>query len=110
MSDFLRQALDNGGFADAGFAEQHGIVLGATTKYLNDPLDFVLATNDRVHLALAGDFREVAAERLQRGSFHFALFLRRFLHAFAGGLFFLRGKVWIQFLQYLLAGLLDIDV
>ena len=75
--DFLRQAFDDGRLAHARFAEQHGIVLGAAAENLDDALDFVFAADDRVHVAFAGDFREVAAKRLERGRLDFALFLRR---------------------------------
>ena len=75
--DFLRQTFDDGGLAHARFAEQNGIVLGAAAENLDDALDFVFAADDRVHLALARDFREVAAKRLERGRFDFAFLLRR---------------------------------
>ena len=71
--DFLGQAFDNGGLADAGFAEQHGIVLGAAAEDLDDALDFVLAADDRIHFAFAGDFGQVAAKGLERGGLDFAL-------------------------------------
>src|ERR1041385_1457478 len=62
----LGEAFDNGGFADAGFAEQDGIVLRATAENLDDAFDFVFAADDRIHLAFAGDLRQVASEGLQR--------------------------------------------
>ena len=40
--DFLGQALDDGRLADAGFAEQHRVVLGAAAQDLDDPLDLLL--------------------------------------------------------------------
>ena len=76
FGDFLRQPFDDGRLAHAGFAEQHRIVLRPAAKNLDDALDFVLAADDRVHVALARDFREVAAKRLERGRLDFALFLR----------------------------------
>ncbi len=83
--DFLGQTFDNGGLADARFAEQHRIVLGAAAENLDDALDFVFAADDRVHLAFAGDFGQVTAERLQRGRFDFTLlFCGRFFRRFAG--------------------------
>src|SRR5258708_15593803 len=66
LGDLLRKALDDGGLAHAGLADEHGIVLGAAAENLDDAADLVLAADDRVHLALAGQLGEVAAERLQR--------------------------------------------
>ena len=65
LGDFLRQAFDDGGLADAGFAEQHRIVLRAAAENLDDALDFVLPADDRVQLALLRQFRQVAAEGAQ---------------------------------------------
>ena len=113
LGNFLRQTFDDGGLAHARFAEEHGIVLGAAAENLNDALDFVLAPDDRIHFALAGDFRQVAAEGLQRGRFDFALFLRAFFGRrlrSAGAAFFLAGEIRIEFLQNFLAGLLDIHI
>ena len=91
LGDFLRQALDDGGLAHAGFAEQHGIVLRAAAENLDDALDFVLAADDRVQFALAGEFGQVAAKRLERGRLDFALLLRRrLLGGFAAGCFLRR--------------------
>ena len=110
--DFLGEALDDGRLAHAGFAQQHRVVLGAAAQDLDDALDFVLAADDRVHLAFARDFRQVASEGLERGRLDFALFLR-------GGLFRRlarsRASSWaaklrVEFLQNLLAGLLDINI
>ena len=86
--DFLREAFDDGRLAHAGFAEQHGIVLRAAAKDLDDALDFVLAADDRVHVALARNFREVAAKRLQRGRFDFAFLFT----SGSAGLFFAEGS------------------
>ena len=65
VDDQLGQALDDGGLADAGLAEQHGVVLGAAAEDLDDALDFVLPADDRVELALAGQLGQVAAEAVQ---------------------------------------------
>ena len=76
LRNFLRETFDDGRLAHAGFAEQHRIVLRAAAKNLDDALDFVFAADDRIHVALARDFRQVAAKRLERGRFDFAFFLR----------------------------------
>src|SRR5947208_350461 len=38
--DLLGQALDDGGLADAGLADEHRVVLGAPREDLHDALDF----------------------------------------------------------------------
>ena len=71
------------------------------------------AADDRIHVALARDFRQVAAKRLERGRFDFALFLRRrgFLAAASAGMDDSSPvKFGIQFLQNFLARLLDVHV
>ena len=65
--DALREALDDGGLADAGLADEHGVVLRAAVQHLHHPLAFDVAADDRVEVAVAGELREiarVAAERL----------------------------------------------
>ena len=52
--DALGQALDDGGLADAGLADQHRVVLGPAGQHLDDPADLGVAADDRVELALAG--------------------------------------------------------
>ena len=52
--DALGQALDDGGLADAGLADEDGVVLGAARQHLHDPLDLLLAPDDRVELARRG--------------------------------------------------------
>ena len=63
--DALGQALDDGGLAHAGLADQHRVVLGAAGQHLHDPLDLALAPDDRVELLLAGQLGEVAAELVE---------------------------------------------
>jgi hypothetical protein len=63
--DALRQALDDGGLADTGLADQHRVVLGAPGQHLHHPEDLVLAADDRVELLLTSELGEVAAELVQ---------------------------------------------
>src|SRR5690606_41349458 len=49
--DALGETLDDGGLADAGFADQHGVVLGAAREHLADPADLGVAADDWVELA-----------------------------------------------------------
>ena len=65
--DVLGEALDDGGLADAGLTDEDRVVLGAAAQHLHDPLDLVLASDDRVELALAGGLGEVAAELVEHG-------------------------------------------
>jgi len=62
---FLRPFHD-GGLADAGLADQDGVVLGATRQYLDDPSYFLVAPDHRIELPLRGERGEVAAELLER--------------------------------------------
>ena len=64
--DFLGQPLGDGGFAHAGLTDDHRIVLGTPDEYLHDPLDFVLAADNRVELTLSGKLGKVASVFLQR--------------------------------------------
>ncbi len=68
--DLLRQAFDDRGFADAGFAEQHRIILRPAAEHLDDALDFVVAADHRIELALLRQFREVTAKGAQGRRLH----------------------------------------
>jgi hypothetical protein len=59
------ESLDDGGLADAGLADQHGIVLRAARQDLHQPLDLRLAADDRVELAFRRLLRQVAAELVE---------------------------------------------
>ena len=65
-NDALREALDDRGLADAGLADQHGIVLGAARQHLDDAAHFLVAADDRIELALARQLGEIAAVLLER--------------------------------------------
>ena len=60
--DALRQALGDGGLADARLADQRGVVLAAARQDLDDALDLLLAADDRVELAGAGGLGQVDAQ------------------------------------------------
>ena len=62
VDDHLGQALDDRRLAHARFAQQHGVVLGATRQDLDHAFDFVLAADDRVKLALPRQIGQVAPE------------------------------------------------
>ena len=56
VHDALRQAFHNRGFADTGFANQHGIVFGTPLQYLNGAADFVVTADNGVEFAAARPF------------------------------------------------------
>ena len=59
------EALDDGGLADAGLADEHRVVLGAARQHLHDALDLLLAPDHRVELLVARELREVATELVE---------------------------------------------
>ena len=65
LDDAPREALDDGGLADAGLTDEHGVVLRPARQHLDDAPDLLVASDDRVELALAGLFGEVAPEPLE---------------------------------------------
>src|SRR5262249_40924968 len=73
IDDELGEALDDGGLADAGLAQEHGVVLGAARQHLDDALDLVGPADDRVELALARQLGQVPTEGVQGGGLGFAL-------------------------------------
>jgi hypothetical protein len=62
VDDFLRQPFDDRRLADARLADEHGVVLGPAAQHLLDPLELVLAADQRIELVLHRRFGEVAAE------------------------------------------------
>ena len=57
----LSQPFDHGGFADAGFTNKHGVVLGTPGKHLHHAANFGVSANHGVEFTFAG-------ERCQVGS------------------------------------------
>ena len=55
--DPVGEALGDRRLADAGLADQGGVVLRSAGQDLDDPLDLLLATDDGVELACAGEPR-----------------------------------------------------
>ena len=66
VGDAQRQALGDGGLADARLADQHRVVLGPARQHLDGAADFLVAADDRVELAFARRLGEVARIFLQR--------------------------------------------
>ena len=65
LDDAAGQALDDGGLADAGLADEHRVVLGAARQHLDDPADLLVAPDDGVDLPGARRLGEVAAVALE---------------------------------------------
>ena len=64
--DAAGQALDDGGLADAGLADEHRVVLRAARQHLDDAADLLVAADDRIELALLRELGQVAAVALER--------------------------------------------
>src|SRR5207247_6267346 len=65
LDDAAGQTLDDRRLADAGLADQDGVVLGAPGEDLDDPADLLVPADDWVELALSGLLRAVAAVLLE---------------------------------------------
>src|SRR5438270_4666218 len=63
--DLLGQALDDGGLADAGLADENRVVLGAAGEDLHHALDLASPPNHGVELLLTRERGEVAAELVE---------------------------------------------
>ncbi len=66
LDDALGQAFGERGLADAGFADVQRVVLAAAAQHLDRALDFLVAADQRIDLALAGELVEVVREFGQR--------------------------------------------
>ena len=64
-NDALGQAFHDGGLADARFADQHGIVLGAALQHLDRAANLVVAADHGIELAVAGPLGQVHAVFLE---------------------------------------------
>ncbi len=64
--DPLREALGDRRLPHARIADQHGVVLGAARKHLDDAANLLVAPDDGIELAFLGGSRQVAAELLER--------------------------------------------
>ena len=65
LDDALGEPFDDGGLADAGLADEDGVVLRTPGQHLHDAPDLLVPADDRVELALARGGGEVRAELLQ---------------------------------------------
>ena len=83
--DAAREAFDDGGFAHAGLADQHGIVLGAAAEHLNDAANLFVAADDGVELAAAGEFGEILGVFFERLELAFGILVGHALRTAHGG-------------------------
>ena len=107
--DFLGEAFDDGGLADAGFSDEDGVIFCAAAEDLDDAFDFVGATDHGIDFALLGEFGEIATKGTERGSFEIFSaatcgFGLGFLFAVVGG------EIGVEFLEDFVAGAFDIDL
>ncbi len=87
LGDAPGQAFGDGGLADAGLADQQRVVLAPAAQDLDHALDFVLAADQRVDLAVARELVQVLRELVQRRGLGIAgLFLLAFAAAAFVGL------------------------
>ena len=66
IDDSQRQPFGDGGLADAGLADQHGIVLGAPRQDLDRAADFLVTPDHRVKPTCSRISRQVARIALER--------------------------------------------
>ena len=66
VDDAQCKALNDGGLADAGLADQHRIVLRAARQHLDGTADLFVAPDHRIELAVTRQRRHVARILLQR--------------------------------------------
>ncbi len=64
--DALGKALGDRSLADAGLADEDGVVLGLARQDADHTTDLLVAADHRVHLVLARELHEVAAVAAQR--------------------------------------------
>ena len=65
----MGQPFNDGRLAYARFTDESGIVLGAPTQYLDEPLDFLVPSDNGVEFIGAGGCGKVDAQLVQRRSF-----------------------------------------
>ncbi|GAC1422895.1 MAG: hypothetical protein NVSMB62_19000 [Acidobacteriaceae bacterium] len=88
VSNLLRETFDDRGLADAGFADEDGIVLGAAAEDLYHTVDLCIAADQRIKLLIHGGLGEIAGELGEHG-----LFAALALGSLLRGGFLLRGAL-----------------
>ena len=67
VDDLAREALGDGGLADAGVADEQRVVLAPAAQHLDAALDLEVTADQRIDVAPAGLVVEIDAVFLQRG-------------------------------------------
>ena len=66
VDDAQRQPFDDGGFADARLADQHGVILGPPRQHLDGAANFLVTADHRIELAVSRGLGQVTGVFLQR--------------------------------------------
>ena len=66
LEDAAGEAFDDGCLADAGLADEYRVVLGAAAEHLDDAANLLVAADDGVELAAAGEVGEVLGVLFER--------------------------------------------
>ena len=66
--EIARKPFGDGGLADAGLADQNGVVLRAARKDLNDALKLFFAPDHRIKLSAPREIGEIAPVGVESGS------------------------------------------
>ena len=66
LHDSLGKSLGNGGFANAGFADEHRVVLRLPGQNADDVPDFLVTADHRIHLLLSCPLDQIGAVLFQR--------------------------------------------
>ena len=83
--DAAGEAFDDGGFADAGLADEDGVVLGAAAEHLDDAANLFVAADDGIELAAAREFGEVLGVFFEGLELAFGILVGDALRAAHGG-------------------------
>ena len=83
--DAAGEALDDGGFAHAGLADEHRIVFGAAAQHLDHAANLFVAADDGIELAAARQIGEILGVFFQRLKFAFGILVGDALRAAHGG-------------------------
>ena len=73
--DATGETFNDCGLAHAGITDEHGIIFRAAREHLHDPADLVIAADDRIDLAAAGQRGQVASVFLERLIFAFRVLI-----------------------------------
>ena len=80
-NDALGEAFDDGGLADAGLADEHGIIFRAAREHLDHAADFFVASDDGIKFAAAGLLGQVAGIFFESLEFGLGILVGDFLRA-----------------------------